>query len=163
MVSSITPVADGVAGIAQIVATLDEIKTHYGRLPAIRQAALSIIGVVGDHDQAAQVVALARFVRASLVYVADPMNAEYIQTPDILLLQILQGGRTPGDCDDHCVLFASLCEAVGIPAQIAGVVSPGGTTADHVIVIAHLDNGPLEFDLCAKGLVQPAYGAKLLP
>lgn len=164
VISSVSKIPDGLAGVRQIVGTLNTIKDHYGRLPAIRSIALRIIGRTRDGDQAAQISALARFVREKLVYTADPLNAEFIQTPDLILLQISREGRARGDCDDHCVLFASLAESIGIPCQIAGVRSvPGAALPDHVIVISELENGPLEFDLCAKGADQPYYAEKLLP
>lgn len=163
MMSSVSAVPTGTAGVAQIVATLDQLKNYYGRLPAIRSAALQIAGPTANHDQAGQVNALAAFVRGAVVYVADPINAEFIQTPDRLLLEINSRGFTYGDCDDHCLLFASLCEAVGIPCTIAGVSAGGSGLPDHVIVVAQLDGGPLEFDLVAKGVSQPSYSEKLLP
>lgn len=161
MVSQVSVVADGVAGIRQIVATLNQLKSYYGRLEVIRMVALRIIAGAGNHDQAAQVTRLASFVRGAIVYVADPLNAEFIQTPDVLLLLIARNGFAQGDCDDHCILFATLCEAIGIPAEVVGVTSQNGTQPDHVIVIAQLDAGPLEFDLCAKGTDQPYYPEKL--
>lgn len=163
MISAFMPVADGEEGVRQIVRVLNGLKSSYGQMPAIRAAALRIAVGRKNHDQAGQVNRIARFVRRALVYVADPVNAEYIQTPDILLLEIHRTGRAQGDCDDHCLLFATLCEALGIPTDIVGVVSIGGTTFDHVVCVAHLDNGSLTFDLCAKGAEQPAYTEFLTP
>ncbi len=161
MVSSVRSVPDGLAGVRQIVGDLNVIKDHCGRLPAIRTVALRIIGKTGDGDQAAQIAALARFVREKLIYTADPLNAEYIQSADLILLQIARDGKARGDCDDHCVLFSSLAEAIGIPAEIVGVCGPGATMPDHVIVVVQLESGPLEYDLCAKGFEQPYYAEKL--
>lgn len=165
MIASVQPIGTGVAGVSHIVATANAIKDHYGRLPCIRAAAIDILRAarVGNDDQSAQVAALARFVRGAVCYVCDPINAEFIQTPDLLLLDIYRHGSTFGDCDDHCVLFASLCEAVGIPCAIVGVRGAGAAFPDHVIAIAQLDAGPLEFDLVAKGIDQPSYTEKLFP
>ncbi len=161
MISGAAQIPDGVSGVEKIVALLNRLKTYYGRLPAIRAAALRITRPKVDHDQAGQVNALARFVRSAVIYVADPFNAEFIQTPDVLLLEINQHGKAYGDCDDHCLLFAALCESLGISVDISGVVSVGGRTFDHVICTAYLDGGTLDYDLCAKGSVQPAYPEKL--
>lgn len=149
--------------MVEIVATLAQLKDYFGRLPAIRSAALQICGPAANHDQAGQVNALAAFVRGAVVYVSDPVNAEFIQTPDLLLLQINSHGCAYGDCDDHCLLFAALCESLGIPCDIAGVASTGSGAPDHVVVTAHLDAGNLDFDLVAKGVGQPYYETKLLP
>jgi hypothetical protein len=162
VVSSVTRVADGIAGVRQIVGTLNAIKSHYGRLPAIRGVALRILAKTKESEPTAQIHTLARFVREKLIYTADPLNAEFIQTPDVLLLEIARNGRAHGDCDDHCVLFAALAESIGIPATVAGVRSGSGTAVpDHVIVSVDLDGVPLDFDLCAKGLDQPYYPEKL--
>ncbi len=150
------------AGVEQIVDTLAQLKFYYGRLPAIRSAALRIVGVVGNNDQAAQVNALAAFVRNGVVYLADPLNTEFIQTPDVLLLQINRAGFVYGDCDDHCLLFGSLCEALGIRCDIVGVNSGAGAPIpDHVITTVYLDAGSLDFDLVAKGMEQPSYGDRV--
>lgn len=161
MLSSASALPDGFDGVAEIVATLARLKNYYGRLPAMRSAALQIAGPSANHDQAAQVNALAGFARGAVIYVSDPVNAEFIQTPDVMLTEINSRGMTHGDCDDHCLLFASLCESVGIRCDIVGVASMQGGPLDHVIVIAYLDAGQLEFDLVAKGVSQPGYDEKL--
>lgn len=164
MISSVSAVAEGAPGIRKIVSTLAQLKEYYGRLACIRAAAVAIIYGVGDHAQAAQVNALAAFVRGGVRFLADPLNSEFIQTPDVMLLEINAGGFTYGDCDDHSLLFASLCESIGIPCDIVGVAATGSGVPDHVITIAYLDAGPLEFDLVAKTLQQPAHtGERIFP
>ncbi len=70
-------------------------------------------------------------------------------------------GQARGDCDDHCLLFAALCESLGLPCQIVAVVSEGGSTFDHVIVTATINGADQDFDLCAKQGFQPSYTQKL--
>lgn len=154
-------VADGEAGIQQILGTLEQLKNYYGTLPVVRTIALRIANTGIDNDQAAHADRLADFVRGSLIYVADPLNAEWIQTPDVLLLEIAQSGKVSGDCDDHCLLFASLCESIGIPCAIVGVVSIGGDKFDHVICTATIGTTEVDFDLCAKHGENPQYSQKL--
>lgn len=162
MDSSPIPVAEGRRGIAWIVATCNRLKDFYGAQPLMRTVALQIIGRVGDHDQTAQLARLVEFVRAAVVYVADPIDLEFIQTPDRLLHEIFTQGSTRGDCDDHCVLLAALAQAVGLPCEIVGVQSPAAATLpDHVIVVAYPESGPVEIDPCAKGFPQLAYPEKL--
>ena len=150
-------------GIGQILATLTWLKEVYGRLPAIRAAALAIASSTIDDDQVGQVNRLAAFVRTALVYVRDPLNLEFVQTPDLLLLAIDGDGSATGDCDDHVLLFAALAESLAIECDIAGVTTPGAVTEDHVIAIVHLEGITLDFDLVAKGTYQPFYNTKLLP
>jgi hypothetical protein len=161
MISAWTRAADGDAGIRQILATLANLKSYYSRLPAIRAAALRIAGSDLDNDQLGHVNRLAGFVRGALVYVADPIDAEFITTPDVLLCEIHRSGQVAEDCDGHVLLFTTLCESLGIPCDIAGVCSAGGVTWDHVIAVVRLESGELEFDLCAKCLEQPFYPDKL--
>ena len=151
------PIADGEAGVRQIVTRLNAMKDYYGALPSIRAAALAIAGSRINNDQAGHVQRLAAYVRRALVYQADPFNAEFTQTPDVLLLQINATGAAHGDCDDHCLLFASLAEALGIYTQIVGVMAPGTEDWNHVICIAHPNDEPVQVDLCAKDVPQPEY------
>lgn len=163
IVARFFPIPDGREGIAQIVATLNQVKDSYARLPAIRAAALAIVGRVGDNNQAAQVTRLAAFVRAGMQYTKDPLDAEFVQTPDRLLLAIHDRGYASGDCDDSAVLFASLAQSLGIPCTIPAVKAPGSDAFDHVIVVAQLDGGPLTFDLICKGNWVPPYDEFLMP
>lgn len=157
------PISAGKPGIADILAYLDALKSAYGANPAIRAAALDIVRTTRNDDQTAHLGRLAKFVRQNVVYVADPINLEFIQTPDKLLLEIARTGRAHGDCDCHVLLFASLCESLGIPCQIAAVIAPNspGPTPDHVIAVANLRGVELDYDLCAKGAVQPYYAQKM--
>lgn len=159
MTTTRRPLADGPAGIRDILGTLTALKEFYGTWPSLRAMAILIAGTDTDNDQAEQAGRLARFVKESLVYLADPLNTELIQTPEVLLLRIDQDGKTYGDCDDHVLLFASLAESIGIPCDIAGVTAPGSdtTAVNHVIAIAHLPGGPVQIDLCAKLGPAPIY------
>lgn len=161
MPSAWKPIADGPAGIREIVATLNRLKVFYGARPSIRAAALRIAGVREDNDQMANTELLAAFVRQAMKYQADPFNAEFTQTPDVLLLQINRTGFAWGDCDDHCLLFASLAEALGIYTEIIGVIAEGTDYFNHVICVAFPHDQPIEIDLCAKDGRQPAYPEQL--
>lgn len=156
-----TPIDDGPAGVAQIVANLNQLKTYYGSLPAIRSAALAIASPSSDDDDAGNVSKIADFVRRAVIYVKDPLNSELTQTPDVLLLAIHNNGTARGDCDDHVLLFASLVESLGIFCTIAGVKAPGSTTFNHVIAIAYPNENPTQIDLCAKLGQNPVYSEVL--
>lgn len=157
-------VSDGPAGIAEILATLSALKDHYGSLPAIRAAALRIAGNTTDNDERHHADRLARFVRRSVVYVADPLNSEFIQTPDVMLLAISDTGHTFGDCDDHVLLFCALAESVGLACDVAGVEAPGTSGAvNHVIAVVRFGDGSTDqFDLCAKSGPAPFYSSLVI-
>lgn len=161
MLSGWLAVADGDAGIQQIVGKLTALKNFYGATPAIRRAAIMIAGGVVNDDDRGNAARLASFVRRALVYVKDPLDAEFIQAPDVLLLEITRRGRAHGDCDDHVLLYSSLAQSLGIPTEVAGVVLPPATTFNHVIAISNIDAEAIEVDLCAKHGFQPAYPRKL--
>jgi len=155
------PISDGITGVRQIVARLNRMKRYYGQLPAMRAVALGIAGTLVDNDQAGNVARLADYVRRGVVYQTDPFNAEFTQTPDRMLLEINSRGFTHGDCDDHCLLFASMAEALGVQTQIVGVMAPGSDTYNHVICVTYPNDEPVQIDLCAKGGQQPVYEAVL--
>lgn len=161
MLSRRAPIAGGPEGIRQILSRLGALRDFYGAQPAIRAAALEIAAPQSDNDNAGNAARLAEFVRARVVYVADPIHTEFAQTPDVLLLAIDCAGRAFGDCDDLVLLFACLCESLGIPAKICAVETPLATpgTPDHVISCACINGRWVDFDLCAKGQTQPTYSA----
>ncbi len=157
-------IGSGPDGTAATLALLTAWKNYYGTLPAIRRAALLIAGSIEDNNQAAQVASLAQFVKQSLVYQADPINSEFVQSPDLLLVAISTSadGVARGDCDDHVLLFCALAESLGIACDAAGVRANGAAVVNHVIAVVHLATGDMDVDLCAKQGWQPAYPDKLV-
>jgi len=164
MLTARSEIGGGPDGTAATLALLTAWKNFYGTLPAIRRAALLIAGSMEDNDQSAQVARLAQFVKQSLVYQADPINSEFVQSPDVLLVAISTSpdGVARGDCDDHVLLFCALAESLGIACDAAGVRTNGSATINHVIAVVHLAGGDVDVDLCAKQGWQPAYPEKLV-
>lgn len=162
MLSARSEIGNGPDGTAATLALLTAWKNYYGTLPVIRRVALLIAGSMADHDQAAQAAKLAQFVKNSVVYQADPINSEYLQAPDVLLLEIAQQGFVAGDCDCHVVLFCALAESLGIACDAAGVKANGSATINHVIAVVHLEGRDVDVDLCAKTNWQPQYAEKLI-
>lgn len=161
MLTGWLPVADGELGIRQIVERIAALRDFYGAQPAIRRAAIAIAGGTTNDDDRGNVERLARFVRQAVVYQKDPLNAEFVQAPDVMLLEITRNGRAYGDCDDHVLLFASLAESLGIRTIVAGVKLESATF-NHVIAVPVLDSGALEVDLCAKRGENPTYSEKIV-
>ncbi len=161
MLTARRALAVGDEGTLDTLATMNRLRDVYGTLPAIRRAALLVTGSAADDDQRDQVAKLAAFVRRALVYRQDPVNSEFMQTPDVVLLEINATGQAYGDCDDHVLLFAALCESLGVSCDIAGVKTPGSDTVNHVIAIAHPAGDFCEIDLCAKRGWQPEYPEKM--
>lgn len=161
MLTGWLPVADGEAGIRTILDRLAALRDRYGALPVIRRCAIAIAASYTNDDDRGNVDRLATFVRRAVIYQKDPLDAEYIQTPDVMLLEISKNGVTHGDCDDHVLLFASLAQALGIRTQIAAVKleSP---TFNHVVAVSFIDDQPVTVDLCAKHGETPDYPEKIL-
>lgn len=150
MVTRTAPLADNDSGVLATVAEINARAERVAQLPALRTASLTIVGRVGDDDQAAQLDALANFVRQNVQFVRDPQDVEYMQSADVMLLAISDQGYARGDCDDHCELFVTLCLAIGIPAQVVAVSTPGSGRLNHVVAQAWLESGPVEVDLTQK-------------
>jgi len=133
---SVKPYPEGVAGIRLSLSTIAQ-KIRDGRLdPDIR-------GWVGDTLVAAgkpvsttdKVTAILNAFRASTVYVADPVGAEYIvaaKTTICLRPGLCVRAR---DCDDGVVFMGSALMSVGIPARVLKQnFGPG--KQEHVLVEA---------------------------
>lgn len=162
MLTGWIPVADGESGIRHIVERLAALRDYYGARPEIRRAAMTIAAAMLEDDDRGNVERLAQFVRLAVKYQKDPLNAEFVQSPDVMILDITRRGWTYGDCDDHVLLFASLAEALGVRTMIAGV-KLYGDTYNHVIAVPVMHDGEaLEVDLCAKRGETPTYPEKIL-
>lgn len=163
MQSAQRTIGHGLEGAQRTLLLLTQWKDFYGRQPVIRECALRITRGIGDDDRAGQCARLAYFVKTALVYQADPVWSELVQSPDVLLSQIQTQNYAKGDCDDHVLLFCALAESLGIACTPAAVVSPGASEWDHVIAVVELGGRAIDYDLCAKFGPQPLYPQKLFP
>lgn len=93
----------------------------------IRGCAVSLISGNQGHDSQGEIHALFYFVRDRIKYVRDPIDLERVQDA----MRTLQLGT--GDCDDKCVLLATLLAAVGYLPRFT-VQSQDGIDFDHVYV-----------------------------
>ncbi|MEW6306071.1 MAG: transglutaminase domain-containing protein [Verrucomicrobiota bacterium] len=133
--------------------------------PMLRQAAVTILHAcsVGNNDKRGQVDCLTRFVKDNVVYVNDPVGSELITDPRLLLREIIAKKKAYGDCDDHCVLLASLLGAVGIKTKFIGVKltkegQPTPNHFNHVIIAAEVGGQWEDIDPCFKRMgMQPVY------
>jgi len=89
---------------------------------AVRTEAVSIAAPFADRKNCAwhQAAAIFDHVYANIKYVPDPRGNEYVASP----AETLKCGG--GDCDDHAVLLASLCEAIGVRTRVVTCTSPEG-------------------------------------
>lgn len=152
-----------VSDAAQIIAYLKELSFQFAQNPVVRTAAVQVLNAhnVGQNEVRGAIYVLAEFVKAHMIYVRDPEDAEFVVSPVLLIRDIDQQGRAYGDCDDHVLLLASLLKGVGVKIKILGVSLNDPHRYDHVIVSAFNGMRWVDIDPCAKGPNQPSYTQRL--
>lgn len=163
--------AGRVAAIRQIVDT-------YSSDPRYRWLATEIIRKAGaePRDHPAQAAALLAYVQHAAYYVNE--RDEQLQAPHVTLK------RKSGDCDDLAILYATLCQSIGIPCQfvlmddsgkrwIEGQRLPFGFAGSHIYCRVGWPFGapryaasaevtvrgaPLGYDPSKHGIQQDSYG-----
>lgn len=118
------PVTDG--GLDAVRATLDymvRLIRKYRSDQTTAETARAIIragGITDQRDQRRQVITLLQnWVRDHIVYVYDPTDTEWIQTPPKTL------SLGTGDCDDKITLLLALLESVGYNTELLAVGGDG--------------------------------------
>jgi transglutaminase-like putative cysteine protease len=112
----------------------------------VREAAIGAVRAAGapEHDPAAQLEALHRFVRDQILFIGDIAGVETLQSPSYTLRM------RAGDCDDRAVLLAALARSIGVPAELrfkaiaANPTQPG--TFSHVYVVARVSGQDIALD-----------------
>ena len=127
--SRIINIADGERGILQTVSMMREIVGQYKTDAEVRGQALALVAHLPQKDEYGEIEAVFNFVRDHIRYVKDVYDVETIHTPD-KMLEIQQG-----DCDDKCVLLASLLESIGYQTMFK-VTGYDGPDFQHVYVFA---------------------------
>lgn len=128
------PLSAGVAGTEETLeimaaAVRGELKPDHSGFQSeeIRACAISLISGTQGHDTLGEVHALFYFVRDHIKYVRDPIDLERVQDA-ARTLQL-----KTGDCDDKCVLLATLLSSIGYLPRFV-VQSQDGRDFDHVYV-----------------------------
>lgn len=120
------PLSPGPAGINQTLKIMVKLAQQGRKNPDVRQTAASLLQSVPEKDWRGEIECLFNFVRDQIRYVRDIRTVETVHPAE----QILSQGY--GDCDDKCILLASLLESTGHPCRfIALGFAPGELT--HVI------------------------------
>ena len=123
----------------------------------VREVAVEQLVGLSDNDIPNQIARLLSFVRERMVYVADPVNAEYIISPIRLLQQIHDRGYSNGDCDDHVMLFNTMLGSIGITTKFVGVKLGGASDYNHVISGVMIGDKMTLLDPCSKSGVDREY------
>lgn len=149
-------IPDGDAGVEATVRRMQSIYRDALRDPRIVQFAQRLVGLDQADGQAAQVQAVAAFVRARWRFVGDSLGFEQLKTPDRLLSESESYGKLQGDCDDATLLLMTLLGAIGIQSRIVVVQrDPRSPSFDHVYLEAWDGRRWVALDGVAKG--RPLY------
>lgn len=108
-------IPSGDAGVAATLKIMVNVVLQYRANAAVRVTAQTLVRDCPSRDSVCQVKALHSFVRDQIKYLPDVRDVETIQTPDYTL------SMGSGDCDDHSVLMACLCESVGKQTRFLAV------------------------------------------
>lgn len=93
--------------------------TKYGkRDPGNRILAQRITADCPNKAWVSEIRAIFNFVRGHIRYMLDTNEIEVLQSPEFTL----EAGS--GDCDDHCILIATLLECAGHPCRFMALNFP---------------------------------------
>jgi hypothetical protein len=81
------------------------------------------------------------------LYVPDPIDDEYIQSPLALIRDVMSSGHFRGDCDDVTLFMCSVLRSIGIHCVILGV-SAKSDHLDHVILGVTIGKRSFQYDPC---------------
>lgn len=125
-VHSYYTLAGGDLGIRQTLQEMRSIVRAWRSDPGIRELAVRVTSQCPPKDWVCEVRTLHLWVQQSIRYVADVLEVETLQTPELTLAQ------RAGDCDDQSILLASLLQAVGHPVRFVAVDLGDGRGLSHV-------------------------------
>lgn len=110
----------------------------------IRQTAINVCVSVQGHDSVGEIMALFFYTRDQVAYRRDPVDTERVQ----------DARRTielrSGDCDDKCVLLASLLASMGYLPRFV-VQTQDGNNFDHVYIEVENEGRWIALDPTADG------------
>lgn len=117
----------GDAGTADTITGMQQMVDEGKRSPRVRELAGKLIANCPKKDWYAYAKAIFDFCHDQIQYAYDPHGVEWVESPD----RILDAGIA--DCDSICVLFAALCEAIGLVCRYVTVRANGsGKEFSHV-------------------------------
>lgn len=136
----------GDAGTKATLSMMRQLAEDGAKHFTVRMAALRALRMAGspEHDPAAQLAALHRYVRDEVLFVGDIAGVETLQAPHYTL------HIGAGDCDDRAVLLAAMARSIGIPADLRFRViaaNPRRPAAfSHVYVVARVAGREIPLD-----------------
>jgi hypothetical protein len=83
-------------------------------------------------------------VRASMIYLPDPINTDRVTLPERLFGSALTGVRATGDCADFVGMFVSACANIGLKTAV--VLQLSGQRDPHLIAAVQVGKRWLAVD-----------------
>lgn len=108
-------IPSGPDGTRKTLKVMRELSRAGKRDPVVRQCALDLTRHLMQKDFRGEAKSCSDFVRDEVRYVRDIHGIETIQTPATTL------SVRAGDCDDKCVLLASLLQSIGHPVRFIAI------------------------------------------
>ena len=126
---------------------------------AIRRKAESIIRGLPDHDDTAEIPALFSYVQSVFHYVGDPVDIEYVKSPQVIDGEVDNTGAFQGDCDDAVCYLSALLKSIGYnvvlvvtaPSESAAGIPTNSNEYTHIFLRVLMNDGTwLGLDPTAK-------------
>jgi len=147
----------------QIVTLLGKFALTFGTNKTVIDFAKELTAHITENNAEEHLCgAVKEFILDKVVYLADPRGAEYVQSPVNLIGQYRKNGFARGDCDDMTLLFASLCNALGLHTRICAVAINGSPVHNHVLNQVMLRGQWNWFDGCNKDNYSKPYADALV-
>jgi len=125
----------------------DLVNASVERSPVL-EAARAIVRGIDGRDFAAQLGAIAWFLTSRTAFLRDPVDDEYLQSPELMLERIRHDGVAEGDCDDVAMLGAALAKAIGFRAGFVAESYQGPAAPfQHVYAVVASPAGPRSLDV----------------
>lgn len=141
------PVDPSLPEEVQTVATLNHLVRVFSSDPKIIEFTRKLITSRRNNDHKRNFEDIAKFINDTYTYVADPIFVEYVVSPTVMLKDWADNGKMRGDCDDVCLLMASMLVSVGIDSRIVAVKA-GSEYFNHVILETSLGTKRIQYDPC---------------
>ncbi len=108
-------ISTGTAGTAQTIERMRQLAQRGKRSALYRETLGKLVRKCKQKDYKCYAKAVHDFCTNEIHYVHDPVDVEYVESPE----HVLRAGIA--DCDSKCILFAALCENMGMPVQFVTV------------------------------------------
>lgn len=133
----------GRAAIERTLQKMERLVRKYRKTPEIIWTARKVLNAYGvpKNEDRREAEALYDFLLKHVRYTKDPVEVELVQDPRLTL------AWRSGDCDDICVLAASLFQSVGLPTRFVLHQYPENDIPGHVLLAVQTKDGWLPFDV----------------